>query len=234
MTTRYPVLRRPQWAVDLLQQKGTYPQTGEQAVKDSARREAPPAPPAPVGEQALQAEIAANQARTAEIRAELAGLEEAYSAAALRWDVDQVQAAYVEMNAIGDKRRGLQIELAELTDDAPRLQARLTAARAERRRQEHEQDLDALDILLDEFAPILEQYKLAALDLVELATDLHRRRNEIRTLRGRIVNYCDFAHLDKPTRDVNRDSHIPPFFEAWTRDADPRNADLCRRELGLD
>lgn len=233
MTTRYPVLRRPQWAVDLLQQKGTYPQTGEQAVRDSVRREAPPAPPAPVGEQALQAEIAANQARTAEIRAELAGLEEAYSASALEWDTAQSQTAKVSMLAAADKMRSLRHEQNDLADDLPRLQKRLQAAQRAKRDAEHTADLAELERGLDEFGPVVAEYQQLAYDLVVLADELTTRRSEINRLRRRTNDYATYSGLPRCERDINKEAFVPLFDVAWLQGG-TRALELARRELGLD
>jgi len=231
--TRYPVIHTPSWVEAVRRQGTTYPATGAQGVKDSVNRAQPPATPAPLGVQALQAEIAANGARQTAIKAELGVLEEAYQAAALRWDTEQVQAAYLEMNACADRRRGLQHELADLADDAPRLRSRLQAAQRAQRDAEHVADLEAIERALDEFGPIVEVYRQAALDLVVLADELVQRRQEINRLRRRTVDWSDHAGAAKCPRDINREAAIPPFEPVWLQGG-PRQVADCKKSMGLD
>lgn len=212
--------------------QGTYPVTGVEEQKASVRRTPPPSPAAPAGVQALQSEIAANGARQAEIRAELVRLDEDYQAAALRWDVDQDVNARTTMNSIGDRRRALQHEQNDLADDLPRLQKRLQAAQRAARDAEHQQDLAALERALDEFGPVAELFRQAAVDLVVLADELVRRRQEIRRLRSKTVAWSDHTGAAKCGRDINAEAEIPPFFEAWLQGG-PRNVADAKRVMGI-
>lgn len=210
-----------------------YPVTGVQEVKDSVNRTPKPPPAAPAGVAALEAEIGANNARQDAIRAELAGLEEAYQAAALQWDVDQVVSARTEMNAAADKRRALQIELTELGDDLPRLQKRLQAARTAQRQAEHVEDLAQLERCLDEFAPVVAEYQQLCVDLVELAQELHTRRNEVVRLRRKTDEWAQHSGAERCPRDVSRESAIPPFYAQWL-DGAARNVADAKKAMGLD
>lgn len=231
--TRFPHIQTPAWVDALRQQNGTYPVTGVEEQKASVRREPPPPPAAPAGVQALQSEIAANNARQAEIRAELARLDEDYQAAALRWDVDQDVTARTTMNACADKRRALQHELADLADELPRLQKRLQAAQKAARDAEHVNDLEAIERALDEFGPVAELFRQAAVDLVVLADELVRRRQEIMRLRRKTVDWSDHTGAAKCARDINAEAEIPPFFEHWLQGG-PRNVADARRAMGID
>jgi chromosome segregation ATPase len=196
------------------------------------QRTPPPPPESPAGIAALEREIGQNASRQAGLRAELAAVDEQYSRAALEWDVSQLQTARVEMNRAADARRALQHELQDLVEDAPRLQARLQAAKTELRRQEHFADLERLDELLDAFAPLLVQYRAAAFDLVELAAELHPRRTAIRQLAARVRNYGDHTGLPKSTRDVSRETALPDLPERWFAGAAGAVAE-ARRVLGV-
>jgi hypothetical protein len=231
LKTRFPWLPRTTLADIRAAGGAACEPTGRDLVKNSVRREPPPPPPAPEGVQALQQEIAANAARTAEIRVELARIDDEYTMAALLWDTAQDAAARERMNTAADARRALAHALADLADDAPRLQARLQAAKAEFRRQEHYADLERLDVLLAEFAPILAAYKVTALDLVDLATELQDRRTAIRQVWRRAFDYAEHTGLERPTKDLTRLTTIPQFREFWT--SGERGArDLAVKELG--
>ena len=230
--TRFPHLQTPDWVLELRKQNGTYPATGQDQVKQSVNRTPPPPPAAPAGVQALQGEIAANGARQAEIRAELVRLDEEYQAAALRWDVDQDVTARTTMNACADKRRALQHELADLADELPRLQARLKAAQKAQRDAEHVEDLAAMERALDEFGPVAELFRQAAVDLVVLGDELVRRRQEIMRLRRKTTDWADHTGAAKCARDINAEAEIPPFFEAWLQGG-ARNVADCKRVMGI-
>ncbi len=233
MTTRFPFLARPAWAEEVANRGGTYPATGREEVKNSVNRTPPAPPPAPAGVAALEAEIGANQARTAEIRADLQRVDIDYEASALEWDTTQLQAARLSMNAAADKRRALQHELADLADELPRLQKRLAAARTAQRHAEHVADLEALERSLDEFSPVVAEYQQLAVDLVELAQELHVRRNEIVRLRRRTDDWAQHSGAARCERDVNREAYVPPFYAQWL-DGSARNVSDAKRALGLD
>lgn len=212
---------------------GTYPSTGTQAVKDSVNRTAPPTPPAPAGVAALEQEIAANQARTAEIRAELQRVDGDYERSALEWDTTQLVTARVEMNACGDKRRALAHELADLADELPRLNKRLAAAKTAQRHAEHVEDLAQLERALDEIGPIVEEYRQCAIDLVVLADELTQRRSEILRLRRKTEDWAQYTGAPRCERDITRESAMPQFYAEWLTGG-PRNVADARRRLGID
>lgn len=231
--TRFPHITRPAWADALRQQGTTYPVTGTEEVKNSVNRTPPPPPPTAAGVRALEAEIAANTARQGTVKLELAAVEEVYQSAALEWDTAQLVSARSEMNAASDKRRSLAHELADLTDELPRLQKRLAAAKTAQRHAEHLQDLEQLERCLDEIGPIIEEYRQCAIDLVVLADELSTRRVEINQLRRRTVDWSNHSGAPKCTRDVNAEAAIPTFYDTWLQGG-PRNVADARRGLGID
>lgn len=230
---RVPFLQRPAWADEVAKQNGTYPQTGVEQVKDSVNRAPKPGPAAPVGVQSLEREIASSTARQTEIRTELVQLDTDYEAAALGWDVDQDLTARNTMNAIAGKRRALQHELNDLAEDMPRLRKRLEAAKTAQRHAEHVEDLAQLERALDEFEPVVELYRQAALDLVVLADELNTRRQEIRTLRRRSDEWAQHSGAARCERDVNREAGVPRFFDSWLQGG-ARNLADAKKALGLD
>lgn len=225
--TRFPFIPRPQWAEDLRRQNGTYPVTGTPPQPAPPK----PAPAQPEGIEALQRAIESCQARQAQIVGELAEAETQYADAALLWDTQQDIDARERMNGAAARRTALEAESGELAAELPRLQRRLRLASDEYRRQGHERDLLALDAALDEFAPLLREYKRAAIALVELADNLHARRSEIRVLRSRIVQYADATGAAKCTRDVNGETAIPPLNDTLTRGMSG-SIEACRRLMG--
>ena len=226
---RLPTLRKTTVAEIVNSQGNAYKRTGADTIRLAPPQ---PAPAQPAGVQRLQEEMAANTQRQAAIRGELAQLEEEYAAAALRWDVDGELDAREAMNKAAAQRRALQFELNDLADDATRLQARLAAAQAAYRRAEHDADLARLERLCDEYAPILAEYKQAAVQFVALADDLQRRRGELRSLRTRIGQYADANGLDKPARNVSGETAIPQFSDTWLRGM-AGSVEAVRRAMGL-
>lgn len=230
---RNPFILRPAWVDEVGRQGTTYPPTGGDQVKASVNRTPPPPPPPPAGVAALEQEIAANAARTAEIRAELGRIDGEYEAAALAWDVDQDVTARVNMNACADKRRALAHELADLADELPRLQKRLAAAKTAQRHAEHQQDLEQLERALDEMQPVTAEYAQLCIDLVELSQELVQRRNEISRLRRRTNDWADHTGAARCGRDINREAYVPPFHDAWL-DGSPRSLVDAKKAMGLD
>lgn len=228
---RFPTIQRPAWAEALVKQNGTYPVTGVDEQRAAVRRDPPPAAPSPAGIQALQQEIAANSARQAEIRVELATLEEAYTAAALLWDTSQLVSARTEMNATADKRRGLTIELGELADDAPRLQARLKAARLALRAQQIDEDLATLPAIVAEYEDLDQEWRELAVELVTMFGDLVRLREGYRATVRRVEDACRETDTQAPPTSLGA-LRLPLFDDAWL-DGAPRSVDAAKLAMGI-
>jgi chromosome segregation ATPase len=221
---RFPTLPKPAMPVG-------YPVTGVQAVKDSVKR-VPDTVPVPEAVARLEQELADNTARRAAIAGELPALEQAYSDAALGWDVSQLVEERLKMNAAADRMRQLRRELADLEADAPLLRKRLEAVKAAARLEAHQEDLERLDRLVAEYAPVDADFRALVTEAAERAGELRQRGAAIRALYARCRDYAAHSGAEPPADGYKLAGHVPVVREHWFTLAD--GGELARKELGLD
>jgi hypothetical protein len=206
-----------------------YQVTGTEEVKQSVNR-TPNTPPPPPSVARLEQDLADNAKRRAAIAAELPTVTAQYEAAALAWDTQQLQAAYVAMCAANDKRRALLTEDAQLADDAELLKRRLAAVRVAVRNEEHTEDLVKLERMIADAAPMAANFRASVVEAVEVGAELRGRVAEIRQLYSRCRDYAEHTGAPPPPDEAKRaGALLPAVRDAWFTDA--RGPEWARREM---